>query len=409
MNNYPMKCRISNDSGQTRVEVFDDIGAGMFGGLSASDFAAKLDGVKGALEVHINSGGGIVWDGITIANAIRGHRGRVTTVVDGIAASIASVIAQAGQERVMQPGSMLMIHDAYAPGEGNAEEHAKLSQTLNQVSDNLAAQYANRAGGTAGEWRARMRAETWFTADEAVAAGLADRVAGQGAAIPSGYDLAAYSGAPSRIAAALRSLPVMDATPEPSCADLGHQCCRDAAAERNLLRSIIRDEIRAADMTHPAMTTDGHTHSHADGEGGMHSHEHAHDGDAIHADHVHDEPDGDETMSNHAAGYRRIVNEKYNTDDRKRLASQGHAMPDGSYPIADEEDLHNAIHAVGRGGSDHDAIRRHIIKRARALGHADAIPDNWDSDGSMKTSTENLSVADIRALFGAASSSLGGK
>lgn len=78
--------------------------------------------------------------------------------------------------------------------------------------------------------------------------------------------------------------------------------------------------------------------------------------------------------------------EKYSDADREAMAKKGHAMPDGSYPIADEEDLHNAIHAVGRGGSDHDAIRKHIIARAADLGHSDAIPDNWNADGSLKQS-----------------------
>ena len=217
--------------------MYDDIGGGglFSNGVSASDFAGAIAGVKGSLDVHINSGGGIVWDGIAIMNAIKGHRGPVTTVVDGLAASIASVIAQAGAERVMQPGSMLMIHDAFAPFEGNAAEMGKMAQTLDQVSDNLAGIYATRAGGTAAGWRDRMRAETWFTADEAVAAGLADRVAGAGAAIPAGYDLAAYH-LPSRIAASLRTLPV-------AASATASDPWRRVA---DLLRELVRDEIRAA-------------------------------------------------------------------------------------------------------------------------------------------------------------------
>jgi hypothetical protein len=83
--------------------------------------------------------------------------------------------------------------------------------------------------------------------------------------------------------------------------------------------------------------------------------------------------------------YAEIVKAKYDTDDRKRMASSGQAMDDGSYPIADEEDLDNAIHAVGRGSGGHDAIRRHIISRAKSLGASSKIPDNWNSDGSLKT------------------------
>ncbi|MFB8182626.1 hypothetical protein ACFC8N_42885 [Streptomyces sp. NPDC055966] len=75
---------------------------------------------------------------------------------------------------------------------------------------------------------------------------------------------------------------------------------------------------------------------------------------------------------------------KHDTADRKRMASSGAAMSDGSYPIADRADLENAIHAVGRGGADHDAIRRHIVARAKALGATSMIPDNWAANGSLK-------------------------
>src|SRR5258708_2102639 len=112
VNVYPLKCRIRAEAAVTRVDVYDDIGEGGWfsDGLTAKSFAAQLAGVKGALEVHINSGGGDVFDGIAIGNAIRGHTGPVTTVTDGIAASIASVIAQAGGDGkriIIAPGSMI--------------------------------------------------------------------------------------------------------------------------------------------------------------------------------------------------------------------------------------------------------------------------------------------------------------
>ena len=75
--------------------------------------------------------------------------------------------------------------------------------------------------------------------------------------------------------------------------------------------------------------------------------------------------------------------DKYNQADRDAAAKSGAAMPDGSYPIKDAEDLSNAIHAVGRGNADHDAIRKHIIARAKALGLSKDIPDNWNADGSL--------------------------
>jgi len=78
-----------------------------------------------------------------------------------------------------------------------------------------------------------------------------------------------------------------------------------------------------------------------------------------------------------------VLKAKYDADDLRRMAASGQAMRDESYPIADHEDLTRAIRAVGRGGADHGSIRRHIIARAKALGAASEIPDNWNSDGSL--------------------------
>jgi len=69
---------------------------------------------------------------------------------------------------------------------------------------------------------------------------------------------------------------------------------------------------------------------------------------------------------------------------RKKAAASGAAMPDGSYPINTKADLRKAIKAVGRGGADHDKIRKHIIDRAKALGLEALVPDNWNADGSLK-------------------------
>lgn len=226
----PLKARISAQAGVTRVDVYDDIGEGGWfsEGLTAKSFTNQLASVTGPLEVHINSGGGDVWDGISIKNAIESHKGPVTTVVDGIAASIASVIAQAGTERVMMPGSMMMIHEAFTVAAGNAAELAKTSATLDEVSANLAGLYARSAGGTAEDWRAAMKEETWYTAEQAVEAGLADRVGDGDAMLPAGLDVAAFAEVPGRIAAQLRTLPRAAAPgkPEPS-----EQQPRPAAAD----------------------------------------------------------------------------------------------------------------------------------------------------------------------------------
>lgn len=157
------------------VLIYDEIS---WDGISADVFQRELGSVQARqLNVHINSPGGSVFDGIAIANTLAAHPANVTVYVDGLAASIASVIAMAGDRVVMMPRSQMMIHDASGICLGNAADMADMAALLDKQSDNIAAAYADRAGGTADEWRARMREETWYTAEEAVEAGLADEVA----------------------------------------------------------------------------------------------------------------------------------------------------------------------------------------------------------------------------------------
>jgi ATP-dependent protease ClpP protease subunit len=168
--------RIKNlGGGMAEVAIYDEIG---WFGVTASDFISELNTLTASeITVRLNSPGGDVFDGIAILNALRSHSARVTVSVDGLAASIASVIAMAGDRVIMQPQSQLMIHDAMSLCVGNAADMAEMAEQLNRQSDNIAAVYASRAGGTPEQWRDRMRNESWFTAQEAVEAGLADEVA----------------------------------------------------------------------------------------------------------------------------------------------------------------------------------------------------------------------------------------
>ncbi|MEU4781035.1 head maturation protease, ClpP-related [Micromonospora sp. NPDC023633] len=163
-------------SASADVYVYGTIGGWL--GMDADDFVrdvASLD--VDLIRLHINSRGGDVFEGVAIANVLRQHRAKVIVHVDGLAASAASVIAMAGDEVVMGVGSQMMIHDGWGVCIGNADEMTKAAGMLASVSDSIASTYAARAGGKAEDWRALMQAETWYTADEAVAARLADRVA----------------------------------------------------------------------------------------------------------------------------------------------------------------------------------------------------------------------------------------
>lgn len=168
--------RIRNVSAdKATVWLHDSIG---YFGVTSADFVRDLDALRGQrLDVHINSPGGEVDDAVAIYNALRAHPKSVTVYVDGLAASAASFIMQAGDWRVMTRNGQVMIHDALGLALGNEAELRAYADVLNRYSDNIADIYAQRAGGTVAQWRKRMRAETWYTGAEVVEAGLADEVA----------------------------------------------------------------------------------------------------------------------------------------------------------------------------------------------------------------------------------------
>ena len=168
-----------DDDGVAEIRLYDPIDSwGEWWGMSAKEFAATLDGLDvEEIRLLINSPGGEVFEGIAIANTIRNHPAKVTAVVEGLAASAASFIAVAADELVMARNSELMIHDAWGLVVGNSDDMTKMADLLDHLSDNIADMYAAKAGGTVADWRAAMKAETWYSAAEAVEAGLADRVA----------------------------------------------------------------------------------------------------------------------------------------------------------------------------------------------------------------------------------------
>lgn len=171
---------MSIDGTTARLRLFDPIDSwGEWWGMSAKEFASALDELPAhvdTIELLINSPGGDVFDGLAIVNVMRSHRARTVATVQGIAASAASFIAAAADELVMAPNSQLMIHDAWGMCVGNAGDMTAMAGMLDKASANLAEIYAAKAGTSVEEWRDAMKAETWYTADEAVAAGLADRV-----------------------------------------------------------------------------------------------------------------------------------------------------------------------------------------------------------------------------------------
>ena len=160
------------------LQIFDQIGEDWFGGsgISAKAFSDALQSIgPGPLVVEINSPGGNVWDGLAIYNMLRGRQAPVTTRVVGIAASIASIIALAGDSIEMAEASLFMIHDPSGMVAGTSEDMRKMANALDQHAEILAGIYTKRTGKTTAQIRAAMTAETWFTAQEAIHFGLADK------------------------------------------------------------------------------------------------------------------------------------------------------------------------------------------------------------------------------------------
>lgn len=175
------------------IYIYDPIGESIWQDTTSAKSLAKQIAALDVDELHvyINSPGGDAWDGLAIMNALRRHRAHVTITVDALAASAASVIAMAADHLVMNRGAELMIHDPWTWTDGNAEDLRKVADTLDKLADSYAAAYAARAGGAAGEWRELMRAESWFTAEEAVTAGLADEAVDAPAAAAH-FDLSGF-------------------------------------------------------------------------------------------------------------------------------------------------------------------------------------------------------------------------
>lgn len=193
-------------------EILDSTSAALLGiGVSPSDVAAQLAAAKGkAVTVHVDSPGGSAFSGVAIRSLLVAHDAPVHVVVEGLAASAASIIMTGGSSVSMMAGSMAMIHNAWMFVAGDADYLRQQADVLQKLSANLAGLYAEPSRAKRGtNWARLMADETWFNADEAVAVGLADTVDRGRIAAKASYDLANYGY--RRVPAALGGKPRTDA------------------------------------------------------------------------------------------------------------------------------------------------------------------------------------------------------
>lgn len=169
------------------IFIYDEIGPSYWGLVGADEVSEALAQMSGKrVTVRLNSPGGSVDEGVAIYNAMRRHAGGLTVIVDGLAASMASYLLQAGEERVVASNSMVMVHDPWTIAIGNAEQLRKGADVLDKYRDRLVPDYANRSGRDADDIRAMMAEETWMAGQEIVNAGFADRVEDGADVAPSG-------------------------------------------------------------------------------------------------------------------------------------------------------------------------------------------------------------------------------
>lgn len=174
---YSLKLK-AGSSTEADLYIYEDIGAGFFGGVTAKDVAVDLKaiGSVSVINVHINSSGGDVFDGIAIYNQLKANPARIVVHIDGLAASIASVVAMAGDSILISESAFLMIHNAAGVSIGEAGDMRKMADLLETVQASIVDIYVTRTGQKAEDLQAMMDDETWFTGAEALAAGFADEM-----------------------------------------------------------------------------------------------------------------------------------------------------------------------------------------------------------------------------------------
>jgi len=170
--------RVVNSGEIPKLYVYD-----MIGGydLDSMEFVKAVHDISAKnIDVHVNSPGGLVYDAVAMYEALRNHPANVSVHIDGLAASAASFLAMSGDSIEIASAGRMMIHDAQAMAWGSPADLREAADVAEEVSNDIAGVYAARAGGKPAAWRTAMTATTWYSAQQAVDAKLADRITTSG-------------------------------------------------------------------------------------------------------------------------------------------------------------------------------------------------------------------------------------
>jgi ATP-dependent Clp protease protease subunit len=198
----PRDFRVENAASgdEATIYIYDIIGLDFWTGegITAKSFADALAGINAStIHLRINSPGGDVFEARAIIAQMQASKAKFIAHVDGVAASAASVIAVNCAEVQMAEGSFMMVHKAWTFAMGNDDEMISVAAFLKKIDGTIAADYAKKTGDTVAQAAAWMKAETWFTAEEAVSAGLANSIAADAPKAKARWNLSAYDNAPA--------------------------------------------------------------------------------------------------------------------------------------------------------------------------------------------------------------------
>jgi ATP-dependent Clp protease protease subunit len=165
-----------NKAGDLTIRIYDVVGPDWMGMIGAETVARALDeaGEVKSIDARINSPGGDVWEGLAIYNQLVQHAAKVKVTIDGLAASIASVIAMAGDEVRIAKNSQFMIHKPAGLLFGTSDELRQWADVLDTIQESITGIYSDRTKQSAENLKEWIDAETWMTAEQAVERGFAD-------------------------------------------------------------------------------------------------------------------------------------------------------------------------------------------------------------------------------------------
>ncbi len=211
---YQIQAKSNGDRNTADISIHDEIG---IWGISASRFMAdvKALGAVDEINLSIHSPGGDVLDGWAIYNALRSNKAQVNVQIEGLAASMASVIAMAADKITMHENSFMMIHEPWGMAIGDAEEMRDTADLLDKLGNGLVNAYVGRTGNDEETIREWMKAETWMDGKEAKARGFADVVTGA-VAMSAKFDTRRWKMTPQSLTTNSDSTPIVatvDATP----------------------------------------------------------------------------------------------------------------------------------------------------------------------------------------------------